>query len=626
MRLVHRYFSNLLYLMLKKLLQRRQYSFLLGSYLLISAVPFFPLMLGRPVEHANLIVALELFFWLLLWSLFKRPRNFHWLLLPVFLALPIEIYLQIFFMQGISPHHLGLVIETSPKEAVEFLGKKTLLLILIETAILGWWYFVNRAGKSILVWTHASRWLGLAICLCCIALFVYGEEFGYQQARHSVLANAADDGNDDEASTTTPTPTRFHELTSAFQGKVPSLPSWFETPVDKKIVARTWPFGFAVNVADFLYERHYLSVLAEKSSAFTFGATSDTTPKTIVVIIGESSRFDRWSLNGYGRDTTPLLKSEANLVALSDIISPVAATRLSVPVIVSRKPAMQSLKAGFSEKSFLSAFKEAGFKTYWISNQMSFGEFDTPVSVFAKEADVTEFLNLGGFTNSSSLDQVMLDPLERALRDASLKKLIVLHSIGNHWNYSHRHAPEFNRWTPSLTGETDPDYDDRAIKEQMNNSYDNSVLYTDWFLTQAIHKLKAQNIISALIYVSDHGQTLYDGACELAFHGHNTQYEFHIPAFLWYSNDYAEQFPDKVAQLKQHRHAKLSTENIFHSVLDVADVHYPSEQLERSIVSAKLTAHKRYVDSYGWTNYDDAHLQGDCHEVIDNHKPLPRDE
>ena len=92
------------------------------------------------------------------------------------------------------------------------------------------------------------------------------------------------------------------------------------------------------------------------------------------------------------------------------MITSVSATRLSVPVIVSRKPATQSLQAGFTEKSFLSAYKEAGFKTYWLSNQMSFGQFDTPISVFAKEADVVQFMNLGGFTDNSSFDQILLEP------------------------------------------------------------------------------------------------------------------------------------------------------------------------------------------------------------------------
>ena len=109
-------------------------------------------------------------------------------------------------------------------------------------------------------------------------------------------------------------------------------------------------------------------------------------------------------------------------MSLSDLITPVSATRLSVPVILSRKPATQSLSDGFSEKSFFTAYKEAGFKTFWLSNQISFGEFDTPVSVFAKEADVTRFFNLGGFTNDSNYDEVLLAPLEHAMRDPGAEK------------------------------------------------------------------------------------------------------------------------------------------------------------------------------------------------------------
>jgi glucan phosphoethanolaminetransferase (alkaline phosphatase superfamily) len=126
------------------------------------------------------------------------------------------------------------------------------------------------------------------------------------------------------------------------------------------------------------------------------------------------------------------------------------------------------------------------------------------------------------------------------------------------------------------------------------------------------------------MYVADHGQTLFDGACRQVFHGHNNQYEFHVPALAWYSDGYGARFPDKVAQLRRHRSARLSTENVFHTLVDLGDIRYPGESLDRSIVSSQLAPHKRYVDSYGWTDYDDARMKGDCREVIANGKPLPR--
>jgi glucan phosphoethanolaminetransferase (alkaline phosphatase superfamily) len=376
---------------------------------------------------------------------------------------------------------------------------------------------------------------------------------------------------------------------------------------------------------DFYKERVYLAELDRRNANFHFHAyqaRADETPQLIVMVIGESSRYDRWSLNGYARDTNPLLAKEANLVPLADVITSVSATRLSVPVIVSRKPATKSLQAGFSEKSFITAFKEAGYKTFWLSNQISFGKFDTPVSVFAKEADVVDFLNLGGFTEHSNFDEVLFGPLKHAIADPAPRKLIVLHTLGSHWNYSQRYPKQFDRWQPSLFGVDKPAYTDLRIKTQMNNSYDSAILYTDWFLDHVIGTLKEADQPASMLYVADHGQTLYDGSCRLAFHGHNTQYEFHVPAFAWYSDAYQARYPDKVAQLRRHRKARLATENMFHTLLDLADVRYPDQHLEWSFVNPRFKQHKRYVDSYGWTDYDNATLKGDCHEVIAKGKPL----
>ena len=610
-------------------------------------MPFIAVLLGKPVEHPYQIITFELFGWLALWSVMQRPKYFHWTLLPVFLGVPIEIYLRLYYGQGISTHHLGIIAETSPKEALEFLGNKVWLLFLVALVILSWWFSIFRLLRrnQVLVWRHWSRWLSLVLALTSVGVWIYGEEIGTSSAPASALAiNISTIGSisnpDDEASKETASDAASpvnpsasqKELSSAqlsffekISSRLPDLPYWAKVPYEYETIARTWPFGLGLHAADFWKERRYLSKLAEKSRDFKFKATQvrdNDLPQTIIVVIGESSRYDRWSINGYERETNPLLAHETNLVSFDDVVTAVAATRLSIPIIVSRKPAAQSLKAGFSEKSFLSAFKEAGFKTFWLSNQMSFGEFDTPTSVFAKEADVTQFLNLGDFTNSSNFDQILLEPVNNAIHDPALRKLIVVHTLGNHWNYSHRHPKEYDKWQPSLFGVVNPAYTDLKNKQALNNSYDNSILYVDWMLSQLIDQLKKTEQMTSMLYVSDHGQTLYDNSCNLAFHGHNTQYEFHIPVFMWFSDYYKSQHPEKIAQLYKHKKAKLSTENIFHSLLDLADIRYPNDRLEWSFLSPTLKPHTRYVDSYGWTNYDDATFKGDCREVMDKKTPL----
>ena len=570
-----------------------------ASYFLLSALPLLPMLSGRDIGDPALLTAATLFSWLAVWAVFKRPAYFHVLLLPAFLALPVEIYLQFYFGQSISVHHIGILAETSPGEALEFMGNRAWLMVGAISCAAAWFALTWRAAwqTRAMDWTGPSR-KGAVLLLCIgLALWQYSDN---------------------------PVPPG----TTVAEKAAGVLPSWARISVNSKVLARSWPYGIVLNAESYRKERRYLAQLAARSAQFRFGAHQSShldAPQVVVMVLGESSRADRWSLNGYSRDTNPLLAQEANLVSLSNMVTPVSATRLSVPVIMSRKPATQSLHAGFSETSFISAFREAGFKTFWLSNQMSFGEFDTPVSVFAKEADVTRFFNMGGFTNRSDLDDVLLAPLQNAISDPAPKKLIVLHTLGNHWNYSHRYPRSFDRWKPSLFGIEKPAYTNLKLKAEINNSYDNSILYTDWLLSQVIGQLKAGPALTSMMYVADHGQTLYDGSCKLAFHGHNTQFEFHVPALVWYSDGYREAFAEKVAQLSLHRTAPLATDNIFHSLLDMADIRYADERLDRSVFSGQLAKHVRYVDSYGWTDYDDATLKGDCKEVIGRKKPMQRE-
>ena len=104
--------------------------YLLGSYFLVSCLAFFSYFLGKSLEQGWRILAYQALSWLVLWAIFQKPRWFHYVLLPAFLAIPIEIYLRLYYGQGISTHHLGIITETSPKEALEFLGNKVWLLLL----------------------------------------------------------------------------------------------------------------------------------------------------------------------------------------------------------------------------------------------------------------------------------------------------------------------------------------------------------------------------------------------------------------------------------------------------------------------------------------------------------------
>src|SRR4051794_23547083 len=119
--------------------------FVLATYLVLSLVPFVPILFGQTVKYPAGIAVMELLSWVVLWAVFKRPLWFHWLLIPAFLILPVELYLRRYYGQGISPHHLGIIGETSPREALEFLGNKVWLLVAAFVGGIAWFWLSWRA-------------------------------------------------------------------------------------------------------------------------------------------------------------------------------------------------------------------------------------------------------------------------------------------------------------------------------------------------------------------------------------------------------------------------------------------------------------------------------------------------
>ncbi|HEY4541686.1 MAG TPA: sulfatase domain-containing protein, partial [Noviherbaspirillum sp.] len=127
-------------------LPRPAHLYLVLTYLVLSAMPFFPLLVGLPVPRPGQVLGVEVIAWIAAWALFKRPALFHPLLLPAFLALPTELYLYIYYGQGISTHHLGIIAETSPAEALEFMGSKVWLAGAALAGVLAWWASSWRAA------------------------------------------------------------------------------------------------------------------------------------------------------------------------------------------------------------------------------------------------------------------------------------------------------------------------------------------------------------------------------------------------------------------------------------------------------------------------------------------------
>jgi len=279
-----------------------------------------------------------------------------------------------------------------------------------------------------------------------------------------------------------------------------------------------------------------------------------------VLVIGESARSDHFSLNGYKRITTPRLSEIKNLTFF-DATASANATYLSVSSMLSRLPGTY-VEDSLKESSLLSVFTKLGFNTSWIATQSLtkyFRDYD-----FNLYDEVSSALIPGGSVlyALSSYDEVMLPYFESEIAKSN-KSLIVLHTSGSHWNYSVRYPQRFNSFTPScdeLSGKNDHSV---CGIDRLVNSYDNSILYTDYFLAETIWRLKDKNAF--VIYVSDHGESLGEDG----FYGHGGEVrseQMKVPLIVWMSDTFL-----KNKSIKNDMQ-QLSHDNIFHSIMHCSDI------------------------------------------------------
>jgi glucan phosphoethanolaminetransferase (alkaline phosphatase superfamily) len=285
----------------------------------------------------------------------------------------------------------------------------------------------------------------------------------------------------------------------------------------------------------------------------------------VVVIIGESARADHCQLNGYARATTPELARRTDLVSYPKVRSCAAGTRVSVPCLMTRATE-NSTEVSLDETSLVTLFRKHGFVTTWISNNQMLSRHDTPITVFAREANFQVFPSAFADADVGRHDETMLPVLSDTLAARTGRQLVVLHQRGSHWHYAERYPPTFERFVPACKHGTPPYLCERKA---LVNAYDNSIAYTDYFLARVIELVGDRNAL--LLYVSDHGQSL--GEDGFFTHGDPERAEQrHVPMIWWTSEKFRRRAPEAVAALTRRRGDPVSHDHVFHSVLGCAGI------------------------------------------------------
>ena len=241
------------------------------------------------------------------------------------------------------------------------------------------------------------------------------------------------------------------------------------------------------------------------------------------MVVGETSRALNWQLYGYERETNPLLVQQSGLVAFPKVLTESNTTHKSVPMLLSDVTAC-SYDSIYHRKGIITAFKEAGFRTAFFSNQRFNHSF---IDFFGREADAFDFIKEDSLDFSyNPSDNELLKLVEQELAKGAKKQFIVLHTYGSHFNYRERYPSGDAFFTPDYPVEAE-----RKFRDNLVNAYDNSVRYTDSLLARLIGMLENQGTDAALIYTSDHGEDIFDDPRHLFLHASPvpSYYQLHIP-------------------------------------------------------------------------------------------------
>ena len=378
---------------------------------------------------------------------------------------------------------------------------------------------------------------------------------------------------------------------------------------------------YPVNICYNLYlafERNAASEnYREASRDFKFDARSEhsaTAPEVYVMVVGETARTHNFSLYGYPRNTNPLLSKTPGIKAFPNVTTQSNTTHKSVPMLLSAASA-EDFERLFHEKGILAAFKEAGFHTVFISNQLPNHSF---IDFLGEQADEHYFLKKEDASQGNHYDEDLLQKLDEILplADASSsahyryrKLFVVLHSYGSHFNYQERYPRSFAYFKPDSRSEAKSEN-----RRDLLNAYDNTIRYTDYILHGIIERLqkwegmqtKTDGVygqpISAMLYTSDHGENIFDDERCLFLHAapKASDYELHVPFIIWTSEGFSKQYPDILKALGENRSKQVqSSLSAFHTMLGIGGIQTHYRQDEYSVASDKYHPVKLlYLDDH----------------------------
>lgn len=307
--------------------------------------------------------------------------------------------------------------------------------------------------------------------------------------------------------------------------------------------------------------------------------------RLLILVIGETTRAQNWGLNGYQRQTTPELAAMGNqVVNFPQVSSCGTATAVSLPCLFSNMP-RQHYQANLAkhQEGLLDVLQRSGVAVSWRDNDGGCkGVCDR-----IRHLDVRDWAPNLKCNSDGCLDESLLINLHDMITNMPDDAVLVLHTMGSHGPAYYQRYPEvFRRFTPTC----DTNQIQQCTREQLRNTYDNTVLYTDHILAEIIKLLQNESgLASAMWYFSDHGESLGENGIYL----HATPYaiapeeQTRVPMLFWANHDFSSISNLDMDCLRRHAHQQeFSHDNIFHSVLGLMNVRTSEYQTQLDLFAS----------------------------------------
>lgn len=297
-------------------------------------------------------------------------------------------------------------------------------------------------------------------------------------------------------------------------------------------------------------------------------------PQNIVLIIGESYVKSHSSLYGYKYNTSPLLKKlldNDEIIIYDSVVSPATNTNEVFTHIMTKSDTNNVLKWNESV-SIPELANTVYYDTYWISNQNEKGLYDNISSRFASLCKNKYFSdNTYKAWDKKNYDEIILPYVFQVSDKSNDKKFIIIHLMGQHFDFKTRHPESFDQFNPKQYTHL-PEHQ-RAVVA----SYDNATLYNDYVVSNIISLFKDQEAI--IIYTSDHSLDLYSSSPEyFGYAKANSLESYHaateIPFIIYASEKYKLTYADRYEDLKKRKNKPFNTDNLIYIIMDIMNVNF----------------------------------------------------